>query len=108
MGDAIARVIAEGYVDRYLPYHGYYFKVLKAQGPSAPMGAMDYVVKGAMIGGFALAATPADYAVTGVKSFIVGSKGVVYEKDRGEKSVDAFRAMTLYDPDHTWTPVKEP
>ncbi len=108
VGESIARVIAEGYSDRKEPYHGYYFKVLKAQGPSAPMGALDYVVKGAMIGGFALAATPADYAVSGVKSFIVSASGVVYEKDLGPKGVDAFRSMERYDPDKTWSAVKEP
>jgi hypothetical protein len=107
VGEGIARVISEGYKDRYDPYHGYYFKVLKAQGPSAPLGAMDYVVEGAMIGGFALVATPADYEVTGVKSFIVGYEGIVYEKDLGPSGVEQFRKMERYDPDRTWSPVKE-
>jgi hypothetical protein len=105
VGDGIASVIAEGYSSKYEPYHGYYFKVLKGQGASAPMGAMDFVVNGAMIGGFALAASPADYGVTGIKSFIVSHDGVVYEKDLGPKSVDQFRAMTLYNPDKSWSPV---
>lgn len=108
VGEGIARVIAEGYKDRYDPYHGYYFKVLKGQGPSAPLGAMDYLVKGAMIGGFALAAAPADYEVTGIKTFIVSHDGVVYEKDLGPKSVELFRKMERYDPDKTWSPVAEP
>ena len=107
VGDGVAKAIAEGYESKTPPYHGYYFKVLKAQGPSAPLGAMDYVVKGAMIGGFALAATPAEYEVTGIKSFIVGYDGVVYEKDLGSESVEKFRAMTLYDPDKSWSRVKE-
>ncbi len=107
VGEAIARVIAEGYSSKYEPYHGYYFKVLKGQGPAAPMGELDYVVKGAMIGGFALVAAPAEHRVTGVKTFIVSHDGVVYEKDLGANTLDQFRAMEMYNPDKTWTPVVE-
>jgi hypothetical protein len=106
LGQAMARIIAEGYRDRYDPYHGYYFKILKGQGPAAPLGEMDFLVKGAMIGGFALVAAPADYLVTGVKTFIVSHDGIVYEKDLGEKSVELFRAMERYNPDSTWTKVQ--
>ncbi len=105
VGENIARVIAEGYTDKTEPYHGYYFKILTGQGPSAPFGAMNYLVGGIMIGGFALVAAPADYEVTGVKTFIVSHEGVVYEKDLGPKTLEAFRAMTLFDPDETWSPV---
>lgn len=108
VGEAIARVIAEGYTDKINPYHGYFFKVLKGQGPAARMGAMDYVVQGAMIGGFAFAAAPAEYGVTGVKSFIVNNDGIVYEKDMGAKSVELFRALERFDPDSTWVPVMSP
>lgn len=108
VGEAIARVIAEGYKDLPDPYHGYYYKVLKGQGPSAPMGEMDYVIKGAMIGGFALVATPANYEVTGVKTFIVSQDGVVYESDLGPDSVEKFRKMERYDPSKTWSKVHEP
>ena len=108
VGEGIARVIAEGYTTKYQPYHGYFFKVLRGQGPAAPMGEMDFVVKGVMIGGFALVAAPADYEVTGVKSFIVSHAGVVYEKDLGPKTLDQFRAMERFNPDPTWTPVPEP
>ncbi len=108
VGEGVARVIAEGYVDKFQPYHGYYFKILKGQGPAAPMGEMDFLVKGMMIGGFALVAAPADYAVTGVKTFIVSHDGVVYEKDLGEKTLDRFKSMTRYDPDKTWHPVTVP
>ena len=107
VGEEIARVIAEGYTTRYEPFHGYYFKVLKGQGPAAPLGEIDFVVKGAMIGGFALVAAPADYLVTGVKTFIVSHSGIVYEKDLGSETLDAFRAMELYNPDSTWTPVED-
>jgi hypothetical protein len=106
VAEGIARVISEGYSSRYEPYHGYYYKVLKGQGPSAHLGSMDFVVNGAMIGGFALAAAPADYGATGVKSFIVSHDGVVYEKDLGEKTPDLFRAMDRFDPDSTWSPVE--
>ena len=107
VGEDIAKIIAEGYTDRYSPYHGYYFKVLKGQGPAAPLGEIDFVVNGVMIGGFALVAAPADYAVTGVKTFIVSHTGVVYEKDLGPKTLDEFRAMERFDPDSTWTPVED-
>ena len=83
------------------------FKVLKGQGPAAPMGAMDFVVKGYMIGGFALLAYPAQYRVTGVKSFIVSHDGVVYEKDLGPKTSELAAVMDLYNPDQTWVPVLE-
>ena len=66
---------------------------------------MDYVVKGVMIGGFALVAAPSEYAVTGVQTFIVSNDGVVYEKDLGTKSLDEFRTMELFNPDKSWTPV---
>jgi hypothetical protein len=107
VGEAIARVITEGYSERTEPYHGYYFKILKGQGPAAPMGQMDFVVKGAMIGGFALVAAPAEYAVTGVKTFIVSHDGVVYQKDLGAQTLEGFRAMTRYNPDATWEPVHD-
>jgi hypothetical protein len=108
VGESIARVIAEGYTDKLEPFHGYYFKVLKGQGPAARLGEMDFLVKGAMIGGFALAATPADYEVTGIKSFIVSHDGIVYEKDLGPKGLDQFKAMDRYNPDKTWSRVREP
>jgi hypothetical protein len=108
LGEEIAGVIAEGYSERARPYHGYYFKVLKGQGPAAPLGQMDYVVEGAMIGGFALVAAPADYRVTGVKTFLVSNAGVVYEQDLGPKSVERFQAMERFNPDKGWVPVADP
>lgn len=106
-GEGAARVVALGYTERYRPFHGYYFKILRGQGPAAPMGQMDFVIKGVMIGGFALAAAPADYAVTGVKTFIVSHNGIVYEKDLGPETLEQFRAMDRYDPDPSWTPAQE-
>ena len=80
IGEKIARAIEQGYTSRAEPYHGYFFKILKGQGPAAPTGQMDYVIKGVMIGGFALVAAPAEYRVTGVKTFIVSHDGVVYRE----------------------------
>jgi hypothetical protein len=105
VGEAIARVLAEGYTDKAEPFHGYHFKVLKGQGPAAPLGAMNFVVGGLMIGGFALVAAPAQYRVTGVKTFIVSHTGIVYEQDLGPESLDRFKAMDVYNPDSSWTPV---
>jgi hypothetical protein len=104
LGEGAAHAIAEGYSNKAQPYHGYYFKVLMGQGPAAPMGKMDFVVEGAMIGGFALVAAPADYRVTGVKTFLVSHDGVVYEQDLGPKTLERFQAMERFDPDKGWTP----
>jgi Protein of unknown function (DUF2950) len=103
VGEEVAKALEEGYTaQRGQPYHGYYFKVLKGQGPAAPMGEMDFVVGGAMIGGFALAAAPAEYRVTGVQTFIVGPDGVVYEKDLGADTLKTFQSIDRYNPDKTW------
>ena len=108
LGEGAARAIAEGYSNRAEPFHGYYLKPLLGQGPAAPLGQMDFVVGGAMIGGFALVAAPADYRVTGVKTFIVSHDGVVYEQDLGPKTVERFQAMERFNPDKSWNPVVEP
>jgi len=111
LADTVAHAIAEGYkkkTEKAEPFHGYYFKVLKGQGPAAPLGKIDFVIEGAMIGGFALAAAPADYRVTGVKTFIVSHRGVVYEKDLGPETLEIFGKMERYNPDKTWRPVEEP
>jgi hypothetical protein len=102
IGEGIAKALQQGYSSRTEPYHGYYFKILKGQGPAAPLGKMDFVVKGVMIGGFALVAAPAEYRVTGVKSFIVSYEGIVFEKDLGPDSLNIFKKMELYNPDKTW------
>ena len=103
VGEDVAKALEQGYTTgKGQPYHGYYFKVLKGQGPAAPMGEMDFVVKGMMIGGFALAAAPADYRVTGVQTFIVSHSGVVYEKDLGPDTLKIFKEMERFNPDKTW------
>jgi len=102
VGEGIAKALQQGYSSKAQPYHGYYFKILKGQGPDAPLGRMDFVVKGVMIGGFALVAVPADYRVTGVKTFIVSYEGIVYQKDLGPTSLEIVKKMELYNPDRTW------
>jgi len=101
---AAAMLLAEG--KKPVPYHGYYFHVLKAQGPAASGGTMDYVVKGKMIGGFALVAWPAEYGVSGIKTFLVSHHGTVYEKDLGPATATLGRAMTRFNPDKTWKAVE--
>jgi hypothetical protein len=89
------------------PYHGYYFRILKAQGPDAEGGAMDYVVNGKMIGGFALVAYPAEYRNSGVMTFIVNHDGVVFQKDLGAQTDQAAERMTSFNPDQSWTKVTD-
>jgi hypothetical protein len=105
IGENIAKAIEQGYSSLAEPYHGYFFKVLKGQGPDAPLGELDFVVKDVMIGGFALVAAPAEYSVTGVKTFIVSQDGVVYEKDFGPETLDQFLKMERFNPDKSWTPI---
>jgi hypothetical protein len=84
------------------PYHGYYFRVLKSQGPEATGGAFDYVVNGKMIGGFALVAWPAEYGLSGVQTFIINYEGLVYGKDLGVNTPAVARQMTHFNPDRSW------
>ena len=107
VGEKIAHALAQGYSNNAEPYHGYFFKILKAQGPAAPLGEMDYVVKGVMIGGFALLAAPAEYGETGVKTFMVSNDGVVYEKDCGSATLSEFIKMERFNPDQSWTPLED-
>jgi hypothetical protein len=102
IGENVVKAIEQGYSETGKPYRGYYFKILKKQGPNGPLGAMDFVIDGAMIGGFALAASPAQYGVTGIESFMVGANGVVYQKDLGKDGLKAFQEMDKFDPDKTW------
>jgi len=107
LGVLVANARAEGYSRKAsggtpTPYHGYFYRILTAQGPDAPGGAYDYVVNGKMIGGFALVAYPAQYGVSGVMTFSVNHEGVVYEKDLGTDTEKIALAMQIYNPDHTW------
>ena len=105
IGEKVAHAIAQGYASSSEPYHGYFFKILKGQGSNAPHGAMDFVVNGVMIGGFALAAAPAEYGEMGVKTFMVSQDGVVYEKDLGPATLEYFEKLELFNPDESWTAV---
>ncbi len=111
LGPLAAKAVKEGYGgrksgDKPAPYHGYYYRILKAQGKNALGGAYDYVVKGNMIGGFALIAYPAEYGNSGITSFIVNHDGVVYQKDLGKNTERITTTMTKYDPDKTWKKVE--
>ena len=111
LGDLVAQASGEGRTvsgDRSQPspFHGYYFKILTAQGSSAPGGAKKYVAKGVMSGGFALVAWPAQYDVTGVMTFVVSKDGIVHEKDLGPGTDADARKMSTYNPDKTWRKVQ--
>jgi hypothetical protein len=108
LGALVAEASKEGYRGGDAgpaPYHGYYFHILKGQGPDAPGGALNYVVKGKMIGGFALIAWPAEYGNSGVKTFLVNHTGTVYEKDLGNRTDFVASRTTLFNPDQTWKKV---
>ncbi len=107
IGEQIAKSIAQGYNPGEQPYHGYYYKVLKGQGPAAPLGQLDYVIEGVMIGGFALVASPVQYRVTGVKTFMVSYDGVVYERDLGPDTLDIFKKIERFNPDSSWYPTND-
>jgi hypothetical protein len=108
VGEAIARAAAEGYraiTGKRRPYHGYYYRLLYAQGATANGGAMDYFDNGALSRGVALLAWPARRGVSGVKTFIVNHDGVVFEKDLGEDTAARAEEIVAFDPDASWTSV---
>jgi hypothetical protein len=107
LGELAAQASAEGYEvgGQTAPYHGYYFRILKGQGPDAPGGALYYVVRGKMIGGFALIAYPAEYGNSGVMTFMVNHAGIVYQKDLGRRTEIIAKRINLFDPDQTWKKV---
>jgi hypothetical protein len=109
IGPLIAEARAAGYrkpePGKRAPYHGYLYHPMLSQGPDAPGGAYDFVVKGHMIGGFALVAYPATYAVSGIMTFMVSHDGIVYQKDLGPRTAQIASAMKTYNPDKTWTKV---
>jgi hypothetical protein len=105
-GPMVAYATGEGYgkkdAEGPSPFHGYYYRILTAQGKSADGGAKSYIVNGDMTGGFALLAYPADYRSSGVMTFIVGQDGVIYQKDLGPKTAELASAIKEYSPDKTW------
>jgi hypothetical protein len=103
LSEGVARAIEEGYsLAKNSAYHGYYFHLLTGQGSAAPMGEIDYIIKGMMIGGFGLIAVPAEYRVTGVQTFIVSHDGIVYQKDLGSDTLNIAKKIDRYSPDKTW------
>ena len=106
LGEAVAAATQRGYrVGAGEPYHGYYYKILTSQGPNAPGGAVDYVVRGNMIGGFGLVAYPAEYGTSGIMTFIINNDGDIYERDLGSGTGRIASRMTTFNPDHTWRKV---
>jgi hypothetical protein len=110
-GHLFAAAATEGYEQTtgqpHEPYHGYHFRVLKRQGSAAPGGKYDYVINGNMIAGFALVAFPVDYESSGIMTFIVNQQGNVYQNDLGPHTTELARQMTEYNPDSSWTLVKD-
>jgi hypothetical protein len=106
LGDLVAQAASEGSriaeAKQPQPFQGYYFRILTAQGPSAPGGAKSYVTSGNMSGGFALVAWPAEYDLTGVMTFIVNQDGIIYEKDLGKDTAATASKMSEYNPDDSW------
>ena len=108
LGELFAVASRQGYHtgEGHSPYRGYYYKILNRQGPNAPGGALNYIVNGKMIGGFALVAYPAEYRDSAVMTFIVNHAGMVYQKDLGPDTAEIAEKMTAFDPNPTWKKVE--
>jgi hypothetical protein len=107
LGEFAAQASAEGYKtgEGRTPYHGYFYRILTRQGPNAPGGMLSYIVKGKMIGGFALLAYPAAYGNSGVMTFLVNHSGTVYQKDLGDDTMSLVKRIEWFDPNQTWKKV---
>lgn len=111
-GPLIASAYEQGYGKKQPgaapePYHGYFFRIIKAQGSAAPGGAYDYVINGNMIAGFALVAWPATFGQSGIMTFIVNQQGKVYQKSLGSETSELARELTVYNPDKSWSLVED-
>ena len=105
-GPLVVQAKAAGYQGaggKPVPYHGYYYKILTGQGPDAPGGAYDYIVRGKMMGGFGMVAYPAQYGSSGIMTFIVNHDGIVYQKDLGANTTSVAQPITKFNPDKSWT-----
>jgi len=110
LGPLVASAAHKGYAGKGrkpIPFHGYYYRILKAQGSHAGGGAKEYIVNGKMTEGFAMVAHPAGYGSSGIMTFIVNQDGTVYEKDLGKHTDRIVKGMKLFDPDGAWKPVQE-
>ncbi len=108
LGELVVRAAGEGYRKKgkeAVPFHGYYYRILKGQGKSAESGALDYVVHGRAIGGFAVVAWPAKYGNSGIMTFIVNQNGKVYQSDLGPATPAQASKMTRFDPGTGWAPI---
>jgi hypothetical protein len=108
LGELMAQASAEGYTvgDQPIPYHGYFYRILKRQGDGAPGGARDYVVDGKMSGGFALIAFPATYGNSGIMTFMINQDGALLEKDLGDDSETVAGETDSFAPDQSWKKVE--
>jgi hypothetical protein len=107
-GPFVAAAAGEGYrrvEGQRVPYHGYYYRMLYAQGANANGGAREYFKDGLLTEGFALVAWPADYGASGVMTFIINQDGVVFQKDLGEDTATAVESIQAFDPDSSWTAI---
>jgi hypothetical protein len=111
LGPLVAEAVAEGYgegeQDTPAPYHGYFYRLLTAQGPQAPGGAKSYLKDGRLTGGFALLAYPAVYGNSGVMTFLTNHRGLIFQKDLGPETGEVAAEIEVYDPDLSWTPVEQ-
>jgi Protein of unknown function (DUF2950) len=110
LGPLVAYATSEGYSakpDAHMPFHGYFFRILKSQGSNAPGGAKDYLVNGKMLHGFAFVAYPAQYGNSGVMTFMINQDGVLLQKDLGATTTQTATAMASFNPDNSWKPVEE-
>lgn len=109
-GPLVAQAMDEGYPGnisggKRIPYQGYYYRILTAQGPNAPGGALDYLQSGRMTRGYALLAWPASYGASGVMTFQVNQDGIVFQKDLGPDTAHQVNAIARFNPDLTWARV---
>jgi len=110
LGPLVAFATAEGYSakpDAHMPFHGYYFHMLKGQTDKAPGGRKDYIVDGQMVGGFAFVAYPAEYGNSGIMTFIINQDGGLLQKDLGKTTSETATAMSEFGPDNSWSPVEQ-
>jgi hypothetical protein len=115
LGELVAQAWHEGYKknrkafkeNEPSPFHGYYFKILTGQGKNVPGSGYNYIVNGNMVGGFAMVAFPSNWGTSGVMTFVVNQQGKVYEKNLGPDTTKIAQKMKLYNPNKTWSPVKD-
>jgi hypothetical protein len=114
----LAPLVAEAQSEGYLPadttvpdsahpapYQGYFFRILKSQGPDAAEGAKDYIVDGKMTGGFAFIAWPAIYGSTGITTFIIDQDGTAFQQDLGPDTTADVAKITAFNPDLDWAEI---